>query len=49
MNVNLYVKPSTQNNSATALNSNSTQYEQKTMKHLLLGIKTALKFHKAGV
>ena len=29
MNVNLYVKPSTQNNSATALNSNSTQYEQK--------------------
>lgn len=29
MNVNLYVKPSTQNYSATALNSNSTQYEQK--------------------
>lgn len=29
MNVNLYVKPSTQNYSVTVLNSNSTQYEQK--------------------
>ncbi|MCI9022748.1 MAG: hypothetical protein HFH32_18990 [Eubacterium sp.] len=29
MNVNLYVKPSTQNYSATALNANAAQYEQK--------------------
>lgn len=48
MNVNLYVKLSTQNYSATALNSNSTQYEQKNNKTSSARNKDSVEISQSG-